>query len=226
MVLVLGLLSSHAASPPQQKVGLRPGASSPGPQPSAPPLHPQPLRPALHGPSEAGTLQCQSPAPRGPHSQGPTLNPDSGSTTPVHSRSSPAEMCTPPNQKSRVKKKVSKSSAYRRDAQGDLPPPPEPPPGGERLQGLQGSMEASNAVNMALSSLERSEYSSQRKGSAHRHIENEDLLPYSSKALHLSRSQMSSNCSTTGSSSSRGSTGSRGPPSARKYTEVPPPVGR
>ncbi|KAJ4930340.1 hypothetical protein JOQ06_019344, partial [Pogonophryne albipinna] len=169
----------------------------------------------------AGTLQCQSPAPRGPHSQGPTLNPDSGSTTPVHSRSSPAETCTPPNQKSRVKKKVSKSSAYRRDAQGDLPPPPEPPPGGERLQGLQGSMEASNAVNMALSSLERSEYSSQRKGSAHRHIENEDLLPYSSKVLHLSRSQMSSNCSTTGSSSSRGSTGSRGPPSARKYTEAP-----
>ncbi|XP_010791141.1 roundabout homolog 3-like, partial [Notothenia coriiceps] len=100
-----------------------------------------------------------------------------------------------------------------------LPPPPEPPPGGERLQGLQGSMEASNAVNVALSSLERSEYSSQRKGSAHRHIENEDPLPYSSKVLHLSRSQMSSNCSTTGSSSSRGSTGSRGPPSARKYTE-------
>lgn len=36
----------------------------------------------------------------------------------VHSRSSPAETCTPPNQKSRVKKKVSKSSAYRRDIQG------------------------------------------------------------------------------------------------------------
>lgn len=36
----------------------------------------------------------------------------------VHSRSSPADTCTPPNQKSRVKKKVSKSSAYRRDIQG------------------------------------------------------------------------------------------------------------
>lgn len=36
----------------------------------------------------------------------------------VHSRSSPADTSTPPNQKSRVKKKVSKSSAYRRDAPG------------------------------------------------------------------------------------------------------------
>lgn len=36
----------------------------------------------------------------------------------MHSRSSPADTCTPPNQKSRVKKKVSKSSAYRRDMQG------------------------------------------------------------------------------------------------------------
>ncbi|KAK5888265.1 hypothetical protein CesoFtcFv8_016780 [Champsocephalus esox] len=207
-----------------QQLSRRRLACGPVPVPQAPSALPPPSIPSLsgqqhHGSSEAGTLQCQSPAPRGPHSQGPTLNPDSGCTTPVHSRSSPAETCTPPNQKSRVKKKVSKSSAYRRDAQGDLPPPPEPPPGGERLQGLQGSMEASNAVNVALSSLERSEYSSQRKGSAHRHIENEDLLPYSSKVLHLSRSQMSSNCSTTGSSSSRGSTGSRGPPSARKYTE-------
>ncbi|KAK5859247.1 hypothetical protein PBY51_003328 [Eleginops maclovinus] len=202
-------------------------ACGPVPVPQAPSPLPPLSNPGLsgqqhHGSSEAGTLQCQSPAHRGPHSQGPALNPDSGSSTPVHSRSSPANTCTPPNQKSRVKKKVSKNSAYRRDAQGDLPPPPEPPPGGERLQGLQGSMEASNTVNVALSSLERSEYSSsssQRKGSAHRHIENEDLLPYSSKALHLSRSQMSSNCSTTGSSSSRGSTGSRGPHSARKYTE-------
>ncbi|XP_034088617.1 roundabout homolog 3 [Gymnodraco acuticeps] len=207
-----------------QQLSRRRLACGPVPVPQAPSPLPPPSIPSLsgqqhQGSSEAGTLQCQSPAPRGPHSQGPTLNPDSGSTTPVHSCSSPAETCTPPNQKSRVKKKVSKSSAYRRDAQGDLPPPPEPPPGGERLQGLQGSMEASNAVNVALSSLERSEYSSQRKGSAHRHIENEDLLPYSSKVLHLSRSQMSSNCSTTGSSSSRGSTGSRGPPSARKYTE-------
>uniref|UniRef100_A0A674MJK3 Roundabout, axon guidance receptor, homolog 3 (Drosophila) n=1 Tax=Takifugu rubripes TaxID=31033 RepID=A0A674MJK3_TAKRU len=36
----------------------------------------------------------------------------------MHNRSSPADTGTPPNQKSRVKKKVSKSSAYRRDLQG------------------------------------------------------------------------------------------------------------
>ncbi|XP_049891284.1 roundabout homolog 3 isoform X5 [Epinephelus moara] len=176
-----------------------------------------------HGSSEVGTLQCQSPAHRCLHSQGPALNEDSGSaTTPVHSRSSPADTCTPPNQKSRVKKKVSKSSAYRRDVQGDLPPPPEPPPGEDRLQGPQECMEASNVVNSALSSLERTEYSSsshQRKGSGQRHIDNEEMMPYSSKASYLSRSQMSSNCSTTGSSSSRGSTGSRGLNSARKHNE-------
>ncbi|XP_051793110.1 roundabout homolog 3 isoform X2 [Acanthochromis polyacanthus] len=176
-----------------------------------------------HGSSEVGTLQCQSPAHRCLHSQGPALNEDNVSaTTPVHSRSSPADTCTPPNQKSRVKKKVSKSSAYRRDIQGDLPPPPEPPPDEDRLQGPQGCTEASSVANGGVSSLERSEYSSnshQRKGSGQRHADNEDMMPYSSKAGYLSRSQMSSNCSTTGSSSSRGSTGSRGLNSARKHNE-------
>ncbi|XP_035864829.1 roundabout homolog 3 isoform X2 [Sander lucioperca] len=176
-----------------------------------------------HGSSEVGTLQCQSPAHRCLHSQGPALNEDNVSaTTSVPSRSSPADPCTPPNQKSRVKKKVSKGSAYRRDVQGDLPPPPEPPPGEDRLHGPQGCVEASNVANAALSSLERSEYSSsshQRKGSGQRHTDNEEMMPYGSKAGYLSRSQMSSNCSTTGSSSSRGSTGSRGLHSARKHNE-------
>ncbi|CAK6968429.1 roundabout homolog 3 [Scomber scombrus] len=176
-----------------------------------------------HGSSEVGTLQCQSPAHRCLHSQGPTPNEDDVSaTTPVHSRPSPADACTPPNQKSRVKKKVSKSSAYRRDIQGDLPPPPEPPPEEKRLQGSQRCMEASNVTNGALSSLERSEISSnshQRKGSGQRHTESEEMMAYSSKAGYLSRGQMSSNCSTTGSSSSRGSTGSRGLNSTRKHNE-------
>uniref|UniRef100_A0A3B4GE55 Roundabout guidance receptor 3 n=1 Tax=Pundamilia nyererei TaxID=303518 RepID=A0A3B4GE55_9CICH len=48
----------------------------------------------------------------------------------------------------------------------------------------------------------------------------EEMILYSSKAGYLSRGQMSSNCSTTGSSSSRGSTGSRGLNSARKHNEV------
>ncbi|XP_077962606.1 roundabout homolog 3 isoform X3 [Gasterosteus aculeatus] len=175
-----------------------------------------------HGSPEVGTRQCQSPAHRCLHSQGPALNEDTiSATTPVHGRSSPADTCTPPNQKARVKKKVSKSSAYRRDVQGDLPPPPEPPPGEDRLQGTQGRVEAGSAVNSALSSLERSEYSSshQRQGSGQRRTDNEEMVPYSSKAAYLSRSQMSSNCSTTGSSSSRGSTGSRGLHSGRKHNE-------
>ncbi|XP_029704682.1 roundabout homolog 3 isoform X6 [Takifugu rubripes] len=165
-----------------------------------------------HGSSEAGTLQCQSPAHRCLQSQGPALSEDSiSATTPVHNRSSPADTGTPPNQKSRVKKKVSKSSAYRRDLQGDLPPPPEPPPDESRLE----CAEAGGVANGALSSLERSEYSSssssqRRKGSGQRHVDNEEVMAYGSKAAYLSRSQMSSNCSTTGSSSSRGSTGSRG----------------
>ncbi|XP_071317063.1 roundabout homolog 3 isoform X2 [Trachinotus anak] len=198
----------------------------PVPQAPSPPLtqsNPNLSSQQHHSSSEVGTLQCQSPAHRCVHSQGPVLNEDNGSaTTPVHSRPSPADTCTPPNQKSRVKKKVSKSSAYRRDIQGDLPPPPEPPPEEDRLRGPQGCMEANGVGNSALSSLERSEYSSsshQRKGSGQRHTENDEMMLYGSKAGYLSRSQMSSNCSTTGSSSSRGSTGSRGLNSARKHNE-------
>ncbi|XP_056300191.1 roundabout homolog 3 isoform X3 [Pseudoliparis swirei] len=134
-----------------------------------------------HGSAEVGTLQGQSPAHRCLHSQGPALNGDTASeTTPVHSRSPPADAGTPPNQKSRVKKKVSKTSAYRRDAQGDLPPPPEPPPGEDRLRGTQGCVEAGGALNGAPSSLERSEYSSssshQRKGSGQRHGDSESVF--------------------------------------------------
>uniref|UniRef100_A0A8D2ZYK8 Roundabout, axon guidance receptor, homolog 3 (Drosophila) n=1 Tax=Scophthalmus maximus TaxID=52904 RepID=A0A8D2ZYK8_SCOMX len=88
----------------------------PVPQAPSPPLtqsNPNLSVQQHHGSSEVGTLQCQSPAHRCLHSQGPALSED-----PVHSRSSPADACTPPGQKSRVKKKVSKSSAYRRDIQG------------------------------------------------------------------------------------------------------------
>ncbi|XP_074527981.1 roundabout homolog 3 isoform X2 [Halichoeres trimaculatus] len=201
----------------------------PVPQAPSPPLtqsNPNLSGQQHHGSSEAGTLQCQSPAHRCLSGPGPAPSEDNVSTnTPVHSRS-PADSCTPPNQKSRVKKKVSKTAAYRRDLQGDLPPPPEPPPEDNRLQGLHGSLEGRGVVNGAASSLERGEYSRssgshQRKGSGQRHADSEDLITYSSsnKAGYLSRSQMSSNCSTTGSSSSRGSTGSRGLNSARKHNE-------
>lgn len=192
----------------------------PVPQAPSPPLtqsNPNLTGQQHHASSEVGTLQCQSPAHRCLLSQGPALSEDSlGSTTSVHGRPSPADTNTPPSQKSRVKKKMSKSSAYRREMQGDLPPPPEPPP---EVDGMQ---EAVGVSGGPLSSLERREHSScshQRKGSGQRHAENEEIMPYGSKAGYLSRNQMSSNCSTTGSSSSRGSTGSRGLNSARKHTE-------
>lgn len=173
-----------------------------------------------HGSSEAGTLQCQSPAHRCLHSQGAAPNEDNSATTPVHSRS-PADTCTPPSQKSRVKKKISKTSGYRREMQGDLPPPPEPPPEEGKLRGPPGCMETTSMGNGALSSLERSEHSGshKRKGSGQRHGDTDEIIQYGSKSGYLSRNQMSSSCSTTGSSSSRGSTGSRGLSSNRKHTE-------
>lgn len=60
----------------------------------------------------------------------------------------------------------------------DLPPPPEPPPEEDRLQGSQRYLETGNVANGALSSLERSEYSSsshQRKGSGQRHTDSKSL---------------------------------------------------
>uniref|UniRef100_A0AAV2JBR4 Roundabout homolog 3 n=1 Tax=Knipowitschia caucasica TaxID=637954 RepID=A0AAV2JBR4_KNICA len=174
--------------------------------------------PNLCGPAhlaitEAGTLPCPSPAHRNFNSLGAGQTDDSSAaSTPVHCRS-PADACSPSSQKSKVKKKSSKATGYRRDLQGDLPPPPEPPPAEVRLQSCA---ETSNLANGALSSLERSEHGShQRKGSR----QDDEIIPYGSKSGYLSRNQMSGNCSTTGSSSSRGSTGSRGPGSNRKHTE-------
>ncbi|XP_068600500.1 LOW QUALITY PROTEIN: roundabout homolog 3 [Brachionichthys hirsutus] len=184
----------------------------PVPVPQAPSPPPARSNPNLsgqqhHSSAEVGPLQCQSPAHRCLHAQAPALSGDDASAT-AHApgRSSPADSNTPPSQKLRVKKKVSKSSAYRRDVQGDLPPPPEPPPEESRPQGLQASAEATDVTSGAPSSLERREHSHQRKGSGRRHPDNEEVLVCSSKASHLSRSQVSSSCSTTGSSSSRGST--------------------
>ncbi|XP_053307991.1 roundabout homolog 3 [Spea bombifrons] len=133
-------------------------------------------------------------------------------------------ICTPPGQKSRGKKK-SKSGHYRREAkQGDLPPPPEPPPaleepGSPHSNGPRGECAASSLERdtSGSSSVERRNGGLQRWGAgSHQppHRDDEDVLPYN-KPSFLSRSQMSSNCSTAGSSSSRGSAGSRGHPSGR-----------
>ncbi|MGH0122681.1 UNVERIFIED_CONTAM: hypothetical protein FKN15_063538 [Acipenser sinensis] len=132
---------------------------------------------------------------------------------------------TPPGQKSRAKKKSSKTSQYRRDInQGALPPPPEPPPGDELPQtlpvpGLDCSRTSLERDGSAPSSMERrpEHLNHHRKASASRHRDENDIIPYS-KPNFLSRGQMSSNCSTTGSSSSRGSTGSRGQGAGRSRT--------
>ncbi|KAM4015874.1 roundabout homolog 3 isoform 2-T2 [Anomaloglossus baeobatrachus] len=133
------------------------------------------------------------------------------------------DICTPPGQKSKGKKK-SKSAHYRREAkQGDLPPPPEPPPadeepGSPRMEHCSSSLERDAS---ATSSVERRSGGAghQRGGTTHapHHREDEEIIPYS-KPTFLSRSQMSSNCSTSGSSSSRGSAGSRNHPSGRSKT--------
>ncbi|GCC27920.1 hypothetical protein chiPu_0006346 [Chiloscyllium punctatum] len=148
--------------------------------------------------------------------------PGTGKTrhTPVMGNSS---MNTPPSQKARAKKKA-KPNQYRRDlSQGDLPPPPEPPPADGIVEtpylqptGLESSLTSLDHDGSA-SSTERRASADQRTESAHshnraasaRHKHEDDLIPYS-KPTFLQRGQVSSNCSTTGSSSSRGSTGSRG----------------
>ncbi|XP_056450813.1 roundabout homolog 3 [Gadus chalcogrammus] len=164
---------------------------------------------------------CQSPAHRNPHSPGGTLEgSDSSPATPVHGR----DVHGLGSQKSRLKKKASKSGPYRRDIQGDLPPPPEPPPDeGDRLKGLGAGDRPPGA---AVSSLEKREHNGlnhQRKGSGPRLTDGEDLVVYGSKAAYASRNHVPGSCSTTGSSSSRGSSGSRGPPSSssttRKHSE-------
>uniref|UniRef100_A0A8C1WWQ4 Roundabout, axon guidance receptor, homolog 3 (Drosophila) n=1 Tax=Cyprinus carpio TaxID=7962 RepID=A0A8C1WWQ4_CYPCA len=144
-------------------------------------------------------------------------------TTPGRAR--PSADHTPPGQKSKVKKKTSKSGQYRRDIlQGDLPPPPEPPPEDEvdcaQLGGFECGQTSLERVGSSHSSIERREQSTpNRKNSSHRRIDAEDdLIPYN-KPNFLSRGQMSSNCSTTGSSSSRGSTGSRGHGTGRKRND-------
>lgn len=144
-------------------------------------------------------------------------------TTPGRAR--PSADHTPPGQKSKVKKKASKSGQYRRDIlQSDLPPPPEPPPEDEvdcaQVGGFECGQTSLERVGSSHSSMERREQSTpNRKNSSHRRIDAEDdLIPYN-KPNFLSRGQMSNNCSTTGSSSSRGSTGSRGHGTGKKRND-------
>ncbi|XP_019345707.2 roundabout homolog 3 isoform X4 [Alligator mississippiensis] len=128
----------------------------------------------------------------------------------------PSDVSLAPAQKARVKKKA-KPSHYRREKQqGDLPPPPLPPPSEDSA--FPGT--AAPCPDYGISPLERDTNgtTSAERRAGHRtaldqhnhlHRDEEEIIPYS-KPTFLSRSQVSSNCSTTGSSSSKGSTGSRG----------------
>lgn len=210
----------------QQLARRLPCGPVPVPQAPSPPLtQSNPNLSAQHDAPEAGTPHRHGSAHRRDLSQGATLSADNiSSTTPGRARPSLADNThTPPGQKSRVKKKTSKSSNYRRDLQADLPPPPEPPPEDTAMRGpsgcLDGGHTAGDREGGSLSSMERREHSSpHQKGSGQRCQEEDDIIPYG-KPSYLARGQISANCSTTGSSSSRGSTGSRGPGSNRKRNE-------
>ncbi|XP_063291497.1 roundabout homolog 3 isoform X1 [Pelobates fuscus] len=199
-----------------------PGGSVPVPRVPSPPLTQS--NPSLNTSAENG--EPQRLGHRRNLSQNPALSSDNvnfpNSGKPQASVGD--NVSTPPGLKSRGKKK-SKSGHYRREAkQGDLPPPPEPPPAdgesasphnnGPRMECSASSLERETG---ATSSVERRNGGLHHRGGASHplsHREDEEIIPYS-KPTFLCRSQMSSNCSTAGSSSSRGSAGSRGHPSGR-----------
>ncbi|XP_074978275.1 roundabout homolog 3 isoform X3 [Caretta caretta] len=145
------------------------------------------------------------------------------SRSPGKARPAPGDASLPPAQKTRTKKKP-KSSHYRREKkQGDLPPPPLPPPSED--PGASAQPPAPPPACSA-SSLERDvlgAHATERRAGhrtvlgQHQQRDVEEIVPYS-RPTFLSRGQVSSNCSTTGSSSSRGSTGSRGHGSGRSRT--------
>ncbi|XP_030648096.1 roundabout homolog 3 [Chanos chanos] len=197
----------------------------PVPRAPSPPLtQSNPNLSASHEGPESGTPHKL--AHRRDLSQGATLSAENiSATTPGRTRPSTADNThTPPGQKSRVKKKTSKGGQYRRDLmQGDLPPPPEPPPEDEAVHGPGGGLDCGQTSlereGSCVSSVDRRDHSTpNRKGLAQRRKEDEEIVPYN-KTNFLAKGQMSSNCSTTGSSSSRGSTGSRGHGSGRKRNE-------
>ncbi|KAG9263619.1 hypothetical protein AMEX_G23668 [Astyanax mexicanus] len=208
--------------PEQSQSGRRlPCGPVPIPRAPSPPLtQSNPNLTANQEGPESGTPQRST--HRREWSQGAAQSTDNVNT-PGRARTSAGEQAqTPPGQKARVKKKTSKSGQYRRDImQGDLPPPPEPPPEDELLSagGFECGQTSLERDGGSLSSMERRDHNTpNRKNSAQRRKDDEDLIPYN-KPNFLSRGQMSSNCSTTGSSSSRGSTGSRGQGNSRKRNE-------
>ncbi|TFK06311.1 actin-related protein 10 [Platysternon megacephalum] len=145
------------------------------------------------------------------------------SPSPGKARPAPGDVSLPPAQKTRTKKKA-KSSHYRREKKpGDLPPPPLPPPSEDPGASAQppapppacGASSLERDVSSASATERRAGH--RTAPGQHQHRDAEEIVPYS-RPTFLSRGQVSSNCSTTGSSSSRGSTGSRGHGSGRSRT--------
>ncbi|XP_041947127.1 roundabout homolog 3 isoform X2 [Alosa sapidissima] len=215
----------HLDAPPQTR--RMPCGPVPIPRAPSPPLTQSNPNLSANQEGPEGSTPQRS-AHRRDLSQGATLSAENiSATTPGRTRASPLDNSqSPAGPKSRVKKKTSKSGQYRRDMmQGDLPPPPEPPPVDELLVTPSGTLEYGHTSldrdgSSVCSSMERRDhYAPNRKSSGQRRKEDEDMVPYTKPNLHLARGQMSSNCSTTGSSSSRGSTGSRGHSGAKQRGE-------
>ncbi|XP_067326801.1 roundabout homolog 3 isoform X2 [Anolis sagrei] len=202
----------------------QPNGSGPFPRASSPPLTQS--NPNLNVPEEGPEGITSRQGHRRNLSQTPVHNAENVDSSGIGKpHPNLGDMPLPPGEKGKGKKK-SKSSHYRREKkQGDLPPPPLPPP--EEDLGSS-ALDSTSRLDCDPSALEKDpncSFAVERKvihrtmagQHYHQHKEEEEIIPYS-KPSFLSRSQMSSNCSTTGSSSSRGSTASRGHGSGRSRT--------
>ncbi|KAJ8368300.1 hypothetical protein SKAU_G00083280 [Synaphobranchus kaupii] len=139
--------------------------------------------------------------------------------------SHPTAPHTPQGHKSRAKKKSSKVSQYRRDqlTQEDLPPSPRY----LRLQKSSSEKTSLTAARHRWTGKGLRSHPRRGEGSTalptgrprRRGTKRMKMLSHIANPGFLSRAQMSSNCSTTGSVSSHGSTGSREHGSRRKRSE-------
>nr|XP_060643330.1 roundabout homolog 3 [Anolis sagrei ordinatus] len=203
----------------------QPNGSGPFPRASSPPLTQS--NPNLNVPEEGPEGITSRQGHRRNLSQTPVHNAENVDSSGIGKpHPNLGDMPLPPGEKGKGKKK-SKSSHYRREKkQGDLPPPPLPPPEEDLGSSAPDSTSRLDCDPSALEKDPNCSFAVERKvihrtmagQHYHQHKEvEEEIIPYS-KPSFLSRSQMSSNCSTTGSSSSRGSTASRGHGSGRSRT--------
>ncbi|XP_062817338.1 roundabout homolog 3 isoform X1 [Anolis carolinensis] len=203
----------------------QPNGSGPFPRASSPPLTQS--NPNLNMPEEGPEGITSRQGHRRNLSQTPGHNAENVDSSGIGKpHPNLGDMPLPPGEKGKGKKK-SKSSHYRREKkQGDLPPPPLPPPEEDLGSSAPDSTSRLDCDPSALEKDLNGSFAMERKvihrtmagQHYHQHKEaEEEIIPYS-KPSFLSRSQMSSNCSTTGSSSSRGSTASRGHGSGRSRT--------